>query len=427
MRARLARLLAPLRARLPERAVAFDASVLFSGFSLQLITQIGWLVLALRFLGPEGYGLFASLTAVSMAVSCFVGWGCDQLLIRHVSAARSELSRWMGHSLLAITVTALPLLAGLMLLLPWVQIGQIGTTALLAVLVADLLLSRYANLCIAVYMATGQSARQSTVTVLIGATRLAAIALAGMLPGALTLDLWALWYAGATALAAVLCLGMTFRDHGAPHWGWPWQVWIGGQLGEGLAFSAESALQASVKDLDKPIVLEFAGAHAAGLYAAAFRIIDTLALPIRALGYAIYARLFRLAAEDREACIAYGLKFLPVALGIGLAAALGVLVAADLLPVIFGAAYAELPWLVRLTCLMPAAFGAYIVGADVLSAIGRQSHRLAVVAVSVALTLGLCWLLVPWAGIAGAAVARVGVMALTAGLVWALVLKRPSV
>lgn len=418
MMQRLRARLAPLLARLPDKALAFDASIIFSGFGLQLLTQIGWLVMALRVLGPEGYGLFASLTAVTVAASCFVGWGCDQLLIRHVAARPEALPAWLGHSLLSITATGLPVLALLLLGLPFFEIGRIGAWPLAAVLAADLLLARYANLCIAVYMATGQAARQSSVTVTIGATRLAAILLIAALPGSASLADWAWWYLGASGLAAILCLGLVIRDHGGPRWGW-----IGGQWGEGLAFSAESALQASVKDLDKPIVLEFAGPAAAGLYAAAFRIMDTLCLPIRALGYAIYAKLFRLAAEDRAACLAYGRKMLPVGVGIGLAAAIGVLIFADLLPYIFGGAYAELPWLVRLVCLMPAAFGAYIVGADLLSAVGRQSHRLGVVILSLALTIGLCWLIVPWGGLAGAALARLAVTLLTAGLVWLLALR----
>jgi O-antigen/teichoic acid export membrane protein len=73
---------------------------------------------------------------------------------------------------------------------------------------------------------------------------------------------------------------------------------------------------------------------------------------------------------------------------------------------------------------MPAAFAVYIVGADVLSATGRQSRRLGVVVVSLTLILALCWLTLPLAGIAGAAVSRVAVMAVTAGLVWVLVLRR---
>ncbi|WP_419900104.1 oligosaccharide flippase family protein [Roseomonas sp. USHLN139] len=411
--------LAPLLAMLPEKALAFDIGILFSGFGLQLLTQIGWLILALRFLGPDGYGLFASLTAVTVSVAAFVGLGADQLLIRGVAAERDALPRWLGFSLLLILLTGLPLLLLLEAALPFLEIGRIGFLPLVAVLVADLLLGRVATLCAAVYVATGQAARQSSMTVMTGSARLLAIAIAGLLPGTLSMAAWTAWYAGASLAGAIACLGLVIRDHG-----WPRFVWIPGQLKDGAAFGAEAALQASVGDLDKPIVLEFAGATQAGLYAAAFRIIGISYLPIRALGYALYGRLFRLAAEDRRAAIAYGVKLLPVGAGIGFVAALGVLVGSGLLPFIFGGAYEELPALLRLICLLPAAFAIYIVGADVLSAIGRQTERLAMVGVSLAATFGLVWLALPIAGIEGAAIARLLVTIATAALVWALVLRR---
>jgi O-antigen/teichoic acid export membrane protein len=116
------------------------------------------------------------------------------------------------------------------------------------------------------------------------------------------------------------------------------------------------------------------------------------------------------------------LKLLPLGIGLGAAAGVGVAVFAGLLPWIFGAQYAELPWLVRLIAPMPAFFAAYLIGADVLSAIGRQSVRLGVVCLSLALTLLLCWLATPAYGIAGAALARLAVQAATAALVWGLVL-----
>ncbi|HEY8610141.1 MAG TPA: lipopolysaccharide biosynthesis protein [Roseomonas sp.] len=410
-------LFAPLLRHLPQGALAFDASVIFGGFSLQLLTQIGWLIMAVRFLGPEGYGLFASLTAITVAVSCFVGWGCDQMLIRAVAADRTKLQGWLGHSLIAITGTALAMGTVCFAVLAVLDIGAIGTGPLLAVLMADLLLARYANLCIAVYMATGEATRQSTVTVLIGACRLVAIALAAAMPGELPLAEWAWWYAGSSAVAAGLCLGLAVHDHGLPRW-----TWVAGLTGDGFAFSAESALQASIKDLDKPIIAAILGPAAAGLYAAAFRIIDTLSLPIRALGYAIYPRLFRMAAEGREACVELALRLLPLGVGVGLAGAAGVLIFAGLLPWIFGAAYEELPWLTRLLTPMPALFAAYVVGADALSAIGRQSVRLLVVVASLGMTLLLCWFGAEQAGVAGAAIARILVAAATVALVWALIL-----
>jgi O-antigen/teichoic acid export membrane protein len=401
--------------------VALDAGMIFGGHSLQLLMQMGWLVLAVRFLGPDGYGVFASLTAITVAAACFVGCGSDQLLIRNVAADPGALRAWMGHALLAIGLTGLPVLALGLVVLPQLPFGGVGFGALAAVLVADLLFGRISGLCIAIHMAMGEAARQSRATVLTGAFRLGAIALAGFLPllggGPLTLPAWAAWYACACALAAATCLSLVVAAHGAPK-----LRWIRGQWGAGFTFGAEAALQASVKDMDKPIVLFFAGPAAAGHYAAAIRIIDTLSMPIWSLGYALVARMFRLAAESHAACVAFGLKVLPVGLGIGAAAGLGVLVFAGLLPWVFGPAYAELPWLVRLLAPMPACFAAYLIGADVLSAIGRQSVRLGVVCLSLALTVALCWIATPLYGIAGAATARVAVAAAMAALVWALVL-----
>lgn len=401
-----------------KRRLAFDVSVLFGGFGLQLLTQIGWLLLALRLLGPEGYGLFAALTAITVAVGCFAGWGSDQLLIREVARNPAAMRAWVGHGLLSILATALPLGLALFLLLPLIEAGRIGALALALVLVADLWLGRWANLAIAIYMAGGQSARQSAVTVIPGALRLGAILLAGLVHAPLTIGAWAMWYAAATALSAVICLGLVVRDHG-----WPRPGWIPGLWTEGLAFAAEGALQASVKDLDKPIVLQFLGAEAAGLYAAALRIVEVVALPIRALGYALYARMFKLAAEDPAGCRRLARRSLGLALGLGAAGGLGLVLFAWLLPLVFGAAYAALPGLVRLLAPFPLLFGAFVIGADLLTAVGRQSHRLWVVVASLALTLGTCWWLTPILGLEGAILARLGVQALTAGLVWALALR----
>ena len=411
MKARLMRLL-------PARALAFDVSVLFGGFGLQLLTQIGWLLLALRLLGPEGYGLFAALTAITVAVGSFVGWGSDQLLIREVARNPEAMRRWVGHGLLSILVTALPLGLLLFLLLPLIEAGRIGALALALVLLADLWLGRWANLAIAISMAAGHSRRQAAVTVIPGALRLGAILLAGLLHAPLTIGVWAAWYAAATALSALACLWLVVRDHG-----WPRLGWIPGLWGEGLAFAAETALQASVKDLDKPIVLQFLGAEAAGLYAAAFRIVDVVSLPIRALGYAVYARMFKLAAEDPAECRRLARRSLGMAVALGAAGGLGLLLFAWLLPLVFGAAYAALPGLVRWLSPMPALFGAFVIGADLLTAVGRQSHRLGVVVVSLALTLGMCWVLTPLLGLEGAILARLGVQALTVALVWALALR----
>lgn len=412
MRALYERLSAPLSGGM-ARQLSRDTTLILAGYAVQLLTQMGWLLLAVRTLGPSGYGLFASLTAITVAASCFVGWGCDQLLIRAVARDAGALRAWLGHSLGLITATGAGLILLGMLALPALEVGRIGAMPLFLVLLADLVLSRYANLCIAVFMATGQAGRQSAVTIIIGGCRLAAIAAAALLPGVLTLQAWAGWYAGASAAAAALCLGMTIREHGAPL-----ARWMGGHLAEGMTFAAESAVQASARDLDKPIVLEMAGAEAAGLYAAAFRIVETLGMPVRALASASYARMFRLAHEDPARCVAYANRLIPVAVAMAGLGGLALVLAAGLLPLVFGERYTDLPLVVRLTALFPLFAGAYGIWADALSATGRQHRRLALVCVSLALTVGLCWLGLRAEGLEGAAVARVAVMAITAAMAW---------
>lgn len=67
-----------------------------------------------------------------------------------------------------------------MLVLPVLEAGRIRTLPLF------LVLSRYANLCVAVFMAPEQAGRQSAVTSIIGGCRLLAIAAAALLPSVLT-------------------------------------------------------------------------------------------------------------------------------------------------------------------------------------------------------------------------------------------------
>ena len=408
--------LGKLLKRLPEGALAFDVSVIFGGFSLQLLTQIGWLLLAVRYLGPEGYGVFAGLTGLTFTVGCFVGWGSGPLLVRGVSAQPDLLQHWMGHALICITVTGIAAAAALMLLLPWLEFGTLGLVPLAAVVVSDVVFGRYASLCVNIYMARGWASRQSSISVIVGACKLVAMALACIRYDKVTLSVWAWWYLGANVWSAAICLRVATRDYGWPRW-----RWIPGTLRLGFAFSAENAMQSAIKDLDKLIVLQILGPTAAGYYATAFRIIDTLIMPLYALAYATYSRMFRLAADSTHACVAYGLKLLPISVAIGGAVGIGALVGAGVLPLVFGSAYGEVSWMVRLLAPMPALMGAFMIGADILSAIGRQEIRLGIVSVSLVISLVLCRWVVGFAGLEGAFLIRLGVAATTTLAIWAMI------
>lgn len=403
---------APLLGRLLARGIARDSAVLFGGYGAQLLLQIGWLVMVLRVLGPEGYGTLVALTAVTIAVSSFAGLGCDQLLIRAVSADRSRLAGWVGHSVVAIGASGLALSVLLLPVLAWLEPGGLDAWHLLLLAATDMVLGRWANLGIAIYMATGQSVRQSTMAVTAQVTRLLAIVAAAAMPGALTLDDWVVWYAAGTALSVLVCLGLVRLDHGPAEW-----RWIGGQHRDGLAFGAETALQAAARDLDKPLVLAMLGPAAAGAYAAAQRIVDAMSLPIRSVGYAVYPRLFAMQAEAPGSAGRFALRLLPALAGLGALAGLVPLFGAGLLGMAFPR-YAELPLLLQLLAPMPALMAVYVLGADLLSVEGRQVMRLGVVVVSLAATLAAVFLGAIAAGLVGATLARLAMVGAVGALPW---------
>lgn len=405
--------------RMEGRAIAVDVGILLGGFGFRLATQIGWFIMAVRCLGPEGYGAFVSVTALTIILSSFVGWGCGALLIRDVGADPSVLRARFGHGIMMIGGTGLGFGVAILLVLPLLEFARIGTGSLVAILVADLILGRLVEFCISVNVAVGKAGRQSLFMAVAGCARLIAVMIAAGVTPHLTLGTWAAWYCGAGAIAAVFSLGLTVQDIGMPVW-----RLFPDPLRTGFSFSAEHALQASLKDLDKPIVAVALGAEAAGFYAAAIRLVETTLMPIHALGYATYGRFFSLAAQGHAKSIALGLRLLPAGVGYGLGVGLVLLLGADLVPWLFGERYGSVPPLVRLLALLPLFTAVFVLGADVLTSLGFQTQRLLLVGLSLAATIGLCALLVPALGADGAAISRSAVQALAAAGVWWLVLVR---
>lgn len=131
--------------------------------------------------------------------------------------------------------------------------------------------------------------------------------------------------------------------------------------------------------------------------------------------------MFRLAHEDPGRWFAYANRLIPAAAAMAGLGGLALVLAAGLLPLVFGERYAELPLVVRLTAVFPLFAGVYGIWTDALSAKGGQRHRLALVCVSLVPTTGRGD--GTWAG-GGAALARVAVMGIAAALAWAALPRR---
>jgi O-antigen/teichoic acid export membrane protein len=193
-----------------------------------------------------------------------------------------------------------------------------------------------------------------------------------------------------------------------------------GQLKEGFYFAVSQASLTLHNDVDKTMLVRFAGLEATGIYGAAYRIVDVSFAPVAALVYATLARFFRHGQAGISEAVRFGKKLTAYSTIYGTGALLILVLCAPILPRIlghdFGKSVAALRWLSPIIVIR----AIHYFLANSLSGAGYQGSRslaqVAIVAVNILLNI---WLLprYSWRGAAWASLASDGALVLALLLV----------
>lgn len=389
-------------------------------FGFQIVTQFGFFVLISRALGPSGYGVFASVSAIALMISVFVGLGSDHLLIQRVAVHKDQFADYFGRALMMIGLTLLPAIPIAFVILHFLNTGELSYLGMACVIAAECGFRKITFLASASYMAHDRAGRQFFIDNGSLILRLAAVAVLTLTEGRIDINTWALWYAGASVLAAAVAYAMVLRDFGRPKLGLS-----GFDYKLGFLFSLEFASVSGLRDLDKPVIVQVLGPEHAGLYTAAFRIIDAATAPVRAILYATYTRYFRHADKGAEHGIGFGIKVLPFISAIGVALAIFVYFVADYIPVIIGEEYRDAVGLIKLLAFYPLLLGAAGIGADIMRSIGMQGTRVVLILISNFAIIGFVWAGCVLGGMEGAVIARISLQAAILAATWTIIsLKR---
>lgn len=382
-------------------------------FGLQLVIQFGYFMLISRYLGPASYGIFVTLSSVSVIAVLMIGLGSDNLMIQRVAVEPQAFSRYFGHAVVMIAAT-MPFIGAATILIGIYLVGdQLELAALLAIVAAHLVFGRVVGLSANVFMSFDKAKWQLFVNVGITALRALFLAVAVLSMGSLTLEVWAWWYLAASALSAVVALPLVFSICGLPSLTIVWK-----DLSLGLQYCLEFVAVGGVGDLDKPAVAQTLGAEAAGQYAAGFKIVDAASAPIRALLYATYTRHFRNAAASRADSVGFGVKLLPFSLLISVSVAIVLYIAADFVPFLIGGDFDGTPEIIKLLALYPLLMGLSGIGADILRAVGKQKVRIALLVVTALLMVPAIWLGATLGGLIGAGIARLMLQVALVSATW---------
>lgn len=401
----------------PPGTLARNTAALAVGFFARTPILLVYFVLATRTLGAADYGVLAAISAVCAITGPLAAFGSTHLLIRHASQDPSTARAWLGSGLTVSALGSLAVGAFVIAIAPVLLPRETPFAALALLLAGELVLARIVEMCSAIFVASERMHLKTLIQIGLPVARLGAVLILLAGPWSITLTSWALAGVVATGVWSVLALVLAIRAVGRP--GWSMAPYVR-EWRQGLLFAAGLGVDNVHAEADKIVLARISGPEAAGVYAAAYRVLEVAYTPVRALLGAAFPRMFRHGADGTAALAPLLRRLLRYGLGYALLAVPAVVLLAPVVPLLLGDEFADVaPVLASLAVLIPLRT-VRALPADTLTGAGYQGRRtvaqLVVAVVNVVLLLAL---VPPW-GIWGAVFATLVAEAVLAAVLWVM-------
>jgi O-antigen/teichoic acid export membrane protein len=405
-------------------ALAKNTVWMFLGQGLRLLIQAAYFAVIARSLGARNYGAFVGVVALVGIVYPFGTLGSGSLLIKNVSRDKALFGTYWGRALLTTAVGTLFLFGVVALLSRFMLPAEIPIRLVFLVAGADLFGLSVITICGQAFQALERLNWTATIYVLISASRLCSALLLISIhrhPSALE---WGYLYCVSTAIVLIACLALVSIKIGMPRFNWRRSA---RELREGFYFSASSSAQTIYNDLDKTMLTRLGTLDAAGIYGAAYRLIDVSFAPVWSLMAAAYPNFFRMGAAGISNSLKYARRLLVRALSYAVLAAVCILLFAGIVPYVLGPEYARTVEALRWLAVLPVLKTLHYFLSDALTGAGYQAVRTSIQAGVAAFNVLINLWLIPaysWRGAAWASIASDALLATAIGAATVIVLRR---
>ncbi len=330
------------------------------GQGLKLIIQAIYFVEIARSLGVRNYGAFVSVVALVGIVYPFGSLGGGNLLVKNVARDESLFAVYWGRAL-ALTSAFGVVLIGVVLVL----------------------------------------------------SRCALPREIPLLPHPSALE-WGYIYFGCTGVVVAISAVLVLFHLGQPRFEWKS---LRSEIREGFYFSASQTSQTIYNDIDKTMLARLSTLDAAGIYGAAYRLIDVSFVPVSAALWSAYPSFFRVGAYGISASLKFAKPLMRRALAYSGAVCALLLVTSNIVPYVLGSEYSATASALRWLSVLPILKALHYFLSDTLTSAGYQGVRTAVQAgVAIFNVLINLWIIpahfwrgAAWSSIASDALLCVGV------------------
>lgn len=342
------------------------------GLGIRAIVQAAYLLLISRWLGADGYGLFAGIVAFFSFATPLANWGSGLLLTQYIAQDKKNSQGMWATALVQSGVIGTLLLTFTLSIAVLFLPQKIAIWSLLLLAISELILlpasHAASSQCFA--LEHGNAAALSVSLVPFG--RLVMLLLAIISPWSATPELAASAHFLGTVIGFAIAFGLVTWIDGLP--AWKQRLSLASATQQGTAYAVSNVAGTSYQEVDKIIMLQLVGAATVGSYTVAFRVATIFVLPLTALIGVFLPRLMAQYNEDKKN--QHTLRMITLTtLGYAALASLGMLFTAPFLPWVFGAGYEESLHYLQLMALWPIIFGLRQVLAARLTAQKKQRWR----------------------------------------------------
>ncbi len=355
-------------ARIARDYVASGATMFFSA-----ACQFAWFLILARCLGATNFGALMMIIAVCNLASTLCGVGAGDAILRHTARDLRSFPAMFGHGLLVIGVTGIALSAiavlVLRLLLATEAIVDLNLLPLVLFAVTNILLTTLIAYAEYIFLGLGALRKANLIEAGFSLVRLLSVALACLWFGVNSLDNWAVWSAGAHLIVLAACIVMV-KPLGMPIWHFSRR-----ELVLGFHFCTPRLTDSFRINCDRIVLGIVAPISVLANYAIASRMTQISQLVVHSLNRIIYPRFasqkefglhsVRLMASIYAATIA----------GIATVTAVGIYIAAPMLPLLLGGSYESVSYYLRVLCWLVIPLAMQTVPYDLLGAFDRHRER----------------------------------------------------
>ncbi len=406
-------------------ALARNTGYVFLGSGLRLIIQALYFIEIARSLGATKYGAFIGVVALVGIAYPFADLGSGNLLVKNVSRDRNHFATYWGQALVTTACFGSFLLGLVLVVSRFVLAGNIPVRLVVLIALSDILGLSTITTCAQAFLAVERLNWTATLNVLISASRLiGATVLIEFTrhPSALQ---WGYVYFCSTVFVTAVACALVWSQLGAPILNWRRSI---AEIREGCYFSASLSAQTIYNDIDKTMLTRLGSLDAAGIYGAAYRLIDVSFSPVSSILMASYAQFFRTGAQGIAACLKYARPLLLRSIAYAVLICAILLVSAGAVPYILGPEYSRTVEALRWLSVLPFLKVLHYFFSNVLTGAGHQGVRTSIqVVVALFNVLINLWIipLFSWRGAAWSSIASDALLACGVGTAALILSRRP--